>query len=312
MQRGVVVVVGTVNLDLVFAVERLPAANETVGGATYTEIGGGKGANTAAAAATGATTSLIAAVGDDAAGAAALDELETLQVRCDHVEVIAGVPTGRAAIVTGSDGNQIAVAPGANAALSLAHIERSIDALAGVHPRAVCLVSGELDDAAMVTAITTASNAGWRVLVNLSPARPLPADAAACRPWLMVNEIEAEQLTGVSDPTRMASALLDRTDVAVVTLGPDGVSAASRATGEFRRPALAADVVDTVGAGDACCGAFGAALASGAELAAALDAGLAASAAAVAAPGARGWLTRLSRLSRLSPELGAITPAAQE
>lgn len=292
-----VVVVGSVNQDLVFTVARLPAPGETVGGAGFVELGGGKGANTAASAATMTPTYLIAAVGDDDAGRAATSELESLGVSCEFVQILSGEPTGRAGILTGPDSNVIAVAPGANAAIDVHDITTALMSVAERHPAAVCLVNGELDDDAVNAAIVAATEAGLRVAYNVSPARPLTAAAAACRPIIVVNEIEIAQLAQAmgrattSDPVACAQALVGEFDRVVVTLGPDGVVAAR--DGELlTRPADPTEVVDTVGAGDAFFGSFGAAFASGATLDDAVTAGMRAAALAVASVGARGWLAR--------------------
>src|ERR671938_57366 len=114
-----VVVVGSVNADLVVRVARLPAAGETVTGGTFARHGGGKGANQAVAAARlGARVTMVGAVGDDDFGAKALDELAAEGVGIGAVACLPGVATGVAAIVVDARGeNLIAVASGANARL---------------------------------------------------------------------------------------------------------------------------------------------------------------------------------------------------
>src|SRR3954451_4368398 len=120
----VVVVVGSINADLVVAVERLPAPGETVSGGRFARHGGGKGANQAVAAARlGATVAMIGAVGDDDLGEAALRELADEGVDVSGVVRLPGEPTGVALIAVDAAGeNQIAVASGANAALTAAHV----------------------------------------------------------------------------------------------------------------------------------------------------------------------------------------------
>lgn len=289
-----VVVVGTVNHDLVFAVDRLPGPGETVTGGVYTELGGGKGANAAgAAAAVGARTHLVAAVGDDAAGRAALTELAELGVDVSAVAILAGTPTGRAGIFTSPTDNSIVVAPGANHAVSPEHVASAIAHLAERHPSAVCLVSSELEGELVDTALDTANRHGLVPVFNASPVRPLSHATLTARPVLVVNRIEAEQLTGIAEPAAAAIELQQVCRAVVVTCGADGVVAAT-ADGLAELAAHPATVIDTTGAGDAFSGGFAAALAVAGNMSDALQAGLAAAARAVSHHGARTWCAQSS------------------
>src|SRR3954447_13968142 len=117
MAPGTVVVVGSINVDLVVTLDTLPAPGETVIGGRFARHGGGKGANQAVAAArAGARVRFAGAVGDDDFGAAARGELEAEGVDVAAVAVLDGEATGVALISVARDGdNQIAVASGANA-----------------------------------------------------------------------------------------------------------------------------------------------------------------------------------------------------
>lgn len=278
-----VVVVGSVNVDCVVRAERLPAPGETVSGGTFARYGGGKGANQAIAAArAGCATRLVAAVGDDADGVAALSELAAAGVDTRHVAHCDDAATGVALIVVDAAGrNQIAVAPGANA--RLAAFPR--DALAD--GPGVALLSFEAPDGVLCAAAEAAAAAGWRVIVNPAPWRPLPARLAACHPVLVPNEHEASALAGIADPVAAAEALARDLDASViVTLGAAG--AALVVDGAVARvPAPTVDVVDTTGAGDALCGTLAARLALGDALEPALVAAVAAASASTARPGAR-------------------------
>src|SRR4051812_44471303 len=143
-----VVVVGSVNADLVVRVGRLPGPGETVTRGTFARHGGGKGANQAVAAARlGAATALVGAVGDDDLGAEALRELEAEGVDVGAVARLRDVPTGVALVVVDARAeNQIAVASGANAEVDAGEVERALDAL---RPRVVVL-SLEVGDDALV------------------------------------------------------------------------------------------------------------------------------------------------------------------
>lgn len=285
---GRVLVVGTVNVDLVFSVDRLPEPGETLGHATYRELGGGKGANTAAAAAaSGAETRLVAAVGTDPAGQQALRELEDLRVDVSGVQLIGGVPTGRAGIFSAPGTNSIVVAPGANEHLSADHVIEQI----GRTPQEVCFASGELADQLLDTVAEACRDQRVPLVYNASPARPLTETLLAAVSILVVNEIEATQLTGHTDPEEAVTTLAGGLTGVVLTLGADGVVAVF---GDQRLvlPAEEVTVVDTVGAGDAFTGAFLASWSDHADPAAAIAAGVHAGARAVAAPGARGWISR--------------------
>jgi len=284
---GIVIVVGSVNVDEIYSVASLPAPGETVIGATYQRAGGGKGANMAvSAAASGAATHLIGAVGVDASGAEALNELQLFGV--DTTEVVRlHEPTGRAAVITGPADNLIAVASGANAALDPAHVTQAVSRIAQA-AKGVCLISGEIEDAVISAAAVAAHDAGFAVLYNAAPAKPLGDALAAVNPIVIVNEIEATQLTGVADPSEAASFLANLYGSAVVTRGGDGVSWVNDDR-YFSSPAIPITVLDTTGAGDAFCGAFAAARASGDDFAGAVHRGNATGASAASSAGARSW-----------------------
>src|SRR3954451_12614473 len=174
MSEGAVVVVGSVNADLVVSVGRLPRPGETVTGGTFARHGGGKGANQAVAAARmGARVALVAAVGADDLGDEALRELAAEGVDVSAVARFDGAPTGVAAIVVDDDGrNQIAVASGANARLAGDAVEAALDGL--LEQGAVVLLGHEVPEAAVLAGIRAARAAGRLVVLNpaAGPAPP--------------------------------------------------------------------------------------------------------------------------------------------
>jgi ribokinase len=170
--RGRVIVVGSINLDLVLRVPRLPLAGETVTGGTLERHHGGKGANQAVAAArSGADGHLVGAVGEDD-GQESLDALAAEGVEISTVARLHGQHTGHAVVIVdkGSGENQIAVAPGANAAVTAGHVRRSFGALR-IAQRDVIVLSFELMDPPLLAAAAAARRAGATLVVNPAPAR---------------------------------------------------------------------------------------------------------------------------------------------
>ena len=277
-----VIVVGSVNADLVVRAARLPGPGETVTGGRFARHGGGKGANQAVAAARlGARTALVAAVGDDDFGAEALRGLAAEGVDVDGVARLADVATGVALIVVDERAeNQIAVASGANAALDGAFVAAALERLEG----GVVLLSLEVGDAALL-----AGARGARLAVlNPAPAREVPAALLHAGPLLTPNAGEARDLTGEEDPRAAALALRERTGApVVVTLGADGALLADGPGDPVRVPAPRVDAVDTTGAGDCLNGALAAELARGAALEAAVAFAVRAAALSTLRQGAR-------------------------
>jgi ribokinase len=268
------VVVGSVNADLVVTVRSLPAAGETVSGGTFERHHGGKSANQAVAAARlGAGVAFVGAVGADDLGDQAIAALEGEGIDCSGVLRLEDAPTGVALIVVDEAGeNQIAVASGANARV----------AAPTVPPGArIVLLGLEVPDEAVLAAARAAGDA--RIVLNPAPARPLPDELLDLEPILTPNEAEARTLTGEPDAEAAARALEQRTGApVVVTLGARGALVG----GEVIAPP-SVRVVDTTGAGDTFSGALAAELARGAEIGAAARFATAAAALSTQAAGAR-------------------------
>ncbi len=284
MEEPQVVVVGSVNVDLVVTLDRLPRRGETVSGGTLARHGGGKGGNQAIAAArAGARTALVAAVGADPEGRSGIAELEAEGVDCDAVAVVDGVPTGCALIAVDRRGdNQIAVAPGANRSLSTFPVAL----LAGAP--GVLLLSFEAPDVVLDAATVAAVARGWRIIVNPAPVRPLTSTLAAAHPILVPNEHEVVALAGVENPTLAARHLWEsRRAPIVVTLGAAGALIVDD-VGELGVPVPPVDAVDTTGAGDAFCGTLAARIAQGDALRDAVAVAVEVASRSTSARGARG------------------------
>ncbi|HZB67536.1 MAG TPA: PfkB family carbohydrate kinase [Ornithinibacter sp.] len=270
---GRVVVLGSLNVDLVTRVERHPRPGETVLGTGLVRLAGGKGANQAvAAAAAGASVAMVGCVGDDAGGTAYRARLTARGVDVHAVRVVPGVPSGHAVVTVAEDGeNSIVVVPGANELLD----EREVAAVDGLRPGDVLLVQLEVPRAVVCTAVRRATGRGARVVLNIAPYAALPPDVVALADPVVANEHEMAALAEAGAEPRSV----------LVTFGANGAS-----WDGVTVPAhvvAAADVADTTGAGDAFCGALAAALARGARRDEALDAALAAGAAAVLHEGAQ-------------------------
>jgi ribokinase len=320
VDRPRILVAGSINVDLVAHVERLPAPGETVAGGRLERSGGGKGANQAVAAArAGGAVALVGAVGDDDHGALALAELRAEGIDVGAVLRLADVPTGVALIAVDRDGNnQIAVASGANHALEPAMVA---PALAELGAGAGCvLASFELTDAIVLAAAEAAHTAGSTLVVSPAPARRLPDGLRDARPILVPNEREALELAGAhaAAPERPQRAgphggdnppEAERPQRAGPHGGDDAEAAARRLAGltgapvvvtlgargalvvegdsAYTLPAPAVRAVDTTGAGDVFTGVLARRLAGGDDLRAAATRAVEAAARSVTIAGAR-------------------------
>jgi ribokinase len=299
-----VAVVGSLNLDLVVRVARLPGPGETVSGDDVFRNPGGKGANQAVAAARlGRGVAMVGCVGDDDAGRELLGSLEGDAVDTSPVRVVAGVPSGTAFITVGEDGeNQIVVSPGANARLTPDDVAA---AGAALRAAAVTLLQLEVPLEAVAAA---ARAAGGRVVLNPAPVRALPDELLAQVDVLVPNRVELAQLAGgpvpvsVEEATGLAGRLPAR--AVVVTLGADGALVVEHGQASHV-PAVPVRAVDTTAAGDAFCGGLADALAAGAALQEATRRAVRVAAAACLRPGAQASLPTPADLRALP---GAADP----
>jgi ribokinase len=296
-----VIVIGSLNVDLVVAADRLPAPGETVLGGRFSVHDGGKGANQAVAAArAGARVTMIGAVGTDAYGARSVAALEAEGVDVSRVRRVEGGQTGVAIVAVGPRGeNQIVVAPAANATLVLDDADRELIASA----QAV-LTNHEIPADAALDALRVAHDAGIIAILNPAPARALPAEILALGPIITPNEHELVVAIG-NDVT---SAALDELQARhagpiIVTQGPAGALLVDGERRERFAGVLAPQVVDTTGAGDAFCGVLAAWLAEGQTLNQAIVAANVAGALSVGAPGAREGMPRREAIESLASEV---------
>ena len=274
---GRVIVVGSVNIDLVVTVARLPSPGETVIGGRFAQHHGGKGGNQAVAAARlGVATFFVGAVGDDDFGRAARAALEAERVDVSGLLTLSGSATGVALIlVDGRGENSIAVAGGANGALSPDDVLAALDRLAP-GPGDVVLVGHEIPTPAVATGLRVGGAHGATTVLNPAPAAGIDAETVALADLITPNEGELATLEGAGV----------RAERVLVSLGAEGAELRT-ADGSVRILALPVEAVDTVGAGDTLNGAVAASLAAGYPLEEAARRAVAAASLAVTKAGAR-------------------------
>ena len=292
-----VVVIGSINVDLVVTADRLPLPGETVLGGRFAIHHGGKGANQAVAAArAGAHVTMIAAVGSDDHGEGSVASLSEEGIDVSRVRRFDQEPTGVALIVVGPRGeNQIAVAPGANASLVLDDADREAIAAADV-----LLTNHEIAGDTVLDALRTAANTRTTAILNPAPARALAAEVLALGPILTPNEHELVVAIGNDETGSALDELAMRhAGPIVVTQGPAGALLA-HGDRRDRFPGFpAGTVVDTTGAGDTFCGVMAAWLAAGAALDEAIHAANAAGSLSVRAAGARSGMPTHEEIATL-------------
>ena len=259
-----VVVLGSLNMDLVAQVSRLPRPGETILGKNFSTVPGGKGANQAVAAVRlGAQTAMIGRVGNDSFGQMLRDELVADKIDVSAVGKSDRAPSGTALIAVAPQNNQIVVVPGANSEVG----ETALDDLKRhMQTATVLLLQFEVPIPVVQSAAALARKAGLLVIVDPAPARgPLPDQFCRDISILTPNQTEAELLTGVKvtdiESAFVAARLLQKQGVqtVIVKLGELG-SVCVMAEGSFAVPAFSVEAIDTIAAGDAFNGGLAAAL----------------------------------------------------
>ncbi|MBO0861970.1 MAG: ribokinase [Chloracidobacterium sp.] len=265
-----IVVIGSLNADLVVRLERLPAPGETVSGTDFNVFSGGKGANQACAVGRlGGAAAMVGRVGSDHYGEWLRDSLASTGVDVSHVQNDMTVSTGTALISVDSSGqNQIVIVPGANSAFLPEHLEQCRDLIASAD---VVLLQLEIPLQTVEAAARMAKAAGAALILDPAPARHVPDEILNLVDYLTPNETELCVLTGIRNLKQFSraeaahGARILRARGArkvIVKMGSLGALLVAE-NGELFWPALPVAAVDTTAAGDAFNAAFAFALTAG-------------------------------------------------
>ncbi|WP_338046052.1 ribokinase [Paenibacillus tepidiphilus] len=301
-----IVVIGSLNMDMVVRTGRSPEAGETIIGQEFALSPGGKGANQAVAAARlGAKVAMIGSVGRDGFGAELLEIMCREGIDTRHIAKSAARATGVASIVVDGEGeNRIIVVPGANAELKAADVERLEEV---IREAEMIVLQLETDLGMCEAAAAIAHRHGVPVILNPAPAQELKSQMLGAVTYLTPNETEAGILSGIPvdsmDSAEAAGQALLAQGVqhVIITLGSKGALIVD-AAGSRHVPGFPVQAVDTVAAGDSFNGALACKLAQGSSLEEAVRFGNAVGALAVGKHGAIPSLPRLEEVEHFLEE----------
>ena len=299
-----IVVVGSINLDLVTNASHIPAAGETVQGNGFQMHPGGKGANQAVAIARlGYPVQMIGRLGSDIFGEQLLSHLQGAGVGLAGVEKIEGA-SGTAVIIVGPRGeNSIVVTPGANARLSSAYVDSHLDLI-----RSAGLVLAQLE--IPIETVERLADVCFQenipLMLDPAPAKPLPPSLFKRVSWFTPNETEADfyahrglDRSVGTDPGQTASLLLDLGPAGVILkMGSRGAYLAAEGMGQ-QLSAIAVEALDSTAAGDALNGAFAVGLMLGRTPAESVRFAVAAASISVTRPGAQTSMPTLAEVTRM-------------
>lgn len=255
-----IVVIGSINMDLVVTTDRFPKAGETVKGVSFNTFAGGKGANQAVAASRmGAEVWMVGAIGNDSFGPALKKALVDSGVNVTQIIQKKNIATGTATIIVEHTGdNRIIIVPGANGLLFPGELA---SAKKLVTEAELLVLQFEIPMKTVEYAIYLAHKNSVPIILNPAPAYPVPDHLLGKVNYLIANEVEAEMLSGidvsnVESGYRAAEILLDKgVEIVIITLGKQGALFVKNDQ-RFQVIAPAVDVVDTTAAGDTFVGAF--------------------------------------------------------
>ncbi|MEO9079135.1 MAG: ribokinase [Rhodanobacter sp.] len=286
-----IVVVGSINMDLVTQATRFVGPGETILGEAFTTVPGGKGANQAVAAARlGAHVTLVGALGDDAFGQQLRAGLVAEAINLTHVDTLADCASGTASITVAGGENQIIVVPAANARVTPAQVEK---ADAAIRQADAVLVQMEIPLETVEATLRIGHKLGVPVILNPAPAQKLPIEWLKLARYVTPNQHELAILLGANADEDFRELMRRAGCPVVLTRGDEG--AWYREQGEpVHQAGFKVEVVDSTGAGDTFNAALAAFLHEG--LAAAVRKACAAAALSVGKLGAQGGMPRLAEL----------------
>jgi len=291
-----IVVVGSLNIDLVVTAPRHPEIGETIIGSEFHTFPGGKGANQSVAAARlGGSVNLVGRVGADAFGEMLIESIAANGVKGTHVQRDPASATGVALITVGAGGdNSIVAVQGANGRVTPEDVEQAESVFENA---SVLLLQFEIPMPAIEKAIQVARKHGVQVILNPAPACDIHSELLVGVDYLIPNRTELAFLTGMDSIDAGVDMLHDLgVKNLIVTLGEDGAILAN-AEKRVHLPAFRVQAVDTTAAGDAFVGAFAVALNEGLALEQAVVWGNAAGALAATKPGAQPSLPTRAELA---------------
>ena len=260
MKTNKIVVIGSSNTDMVIKSDRLPCPGETIIGHTFLMNPGGKGANQAVAAARmGGNVTFVSKIGNDSFGKQSVEGYIAEGIKTDYIFTDSDSPSGVALILVDAKGeNSIAVAPGANATLSLADIDNAKDE---IETAGLVLMQLEILMETVEYAAKIACAKGVKVILNPAPAQALSDNLLKCLYMLIPNKTETEMLSGLKvtdweSAEKAADVISGKgVDIVVITLGSQG--ALVKDGKQYHRiEAEPVEAVDTTAAGDTFCGAL--------------------------------------------------------
>ena len=293
-----ILVVGSLNMDLVVRVPHTPMPGETVLGGDFETFPGGKGANQAVAAARmGGDVTMVGRVGNDDFGDTLIECLVNNKVKTTYVIKDAEASTGIAMIAVASNGeNSIVVASGANSDVSVDDVNNARDLM---RESDILLMQLECPLEAVTEAVDLAKAYDLKVVLNPAPAQQLSETLLSNVAYLTPNQKELQMLTGEEDDDKAIKKLFKwGVKNLIITLGPNGTRVVTEDM-DKHLPAVEITAVDTTGAGDAFNGALAVALAEGKPLLQAVQYGMAAGALSATKRGAQPSLPTRDEVEQL-------------
>jgi ribokinase len=288
-----IVVVGSINMDLVTLAPRFAGPGETITGDRFLTIPGGKGANQAVAAARlGAQVAMVGNIGDDAFGQSLYDGLKAEGIDVSHVTKVDGVGSGTASITVAGGENAIVVIPAANGRVTPMQVEAARDVIRGAD---ALLVQLEIPLDAVDATLRVAHEEGVPVILNPAPAQKLPLEWLQRVRFITPNQHELAMVLGAPADTDFRELMRQAPCPVVLTRGEDGAWFRDGDDEPRHQAGFKVDAVDSTGAGDTFNAALAVYLGEGLEVA--VRKACATAAIAVSRLGAQGGMPRADEVA---------------